>query len=532
MSVEVFDKLVAEAQPQIRNRSMSISNMLASAAQNAPSSLLQVAKDTVAPFADPVGTAESLKDLGLGLLQLAIPGEQPQEAKAKAVGEYFADRYGGLEEVKRTFATDPAGFLADASIILTGGAALATRAPGTVGRVAERARGLAESIDPINLAVSGAQAVSSGVSRGTPALVGLTTGTSGQSLQEAVRAGREGGTRQERFLSSMRGQEDATEIVTDAKDALSTIRGNATSEFKAGKEALQLGTKKIDFAPVAEKIDDLEKSFAFMDQTTLSPNGQRKLNQIKRFVNDWSKSKGMHTAQGLDVLKRKIDNIYPTGFNPGDQAAVVAQARDAVKKAIVEQVPDYNKVMAPYEKARKLELEIQRTLSLGDKNLADTALRKLQSVMRDNVNTNFGQRLNLVKELEDVGDYFLIPRIAGQELSSLAPRGLARVPASGVGLSSFTDPVAMAALPFTSPRIMGEAANLVGRGQRLLNVAQSKIGTPLQRQAIRNVSGEILATRPRQVSRAVGVLAGEEQRQEELEALRRMLNPTQQALMQ
>ena len=60
--------------------------------------------------------------------------------------------------------------------------------------------------------------------------------------------------------------------------------------------------------------------------------------------------------------------------------------------------------MRPYEQARRLEIEMQKALSLGDSSAADTALRKLQSVMRDNVNANFGSRLRLVEQLEKAGD--------------------------------------------------------------------------------------------------------------------------------
>ena len=53
------------------------------------------------------------------LLNLIIPGEQGNEQIAKEVGNFFAQRYGGLENIKKTFATDPIGMLSDVSIILT-----------------------------------------------------------------------------------------------------------------------------------------------------------------------------------------------------------------------------------------------------------------------------------------------------------------------------------------------------------------------------------------------------------------------------
>ena len=47
---------------------------------------------------------------------------------------------------------------------------------------------------------------------------------------------------------------------------------------------------------------------------------------------------------------------------------------------------------------------MQKALSLNNTASADTALRKLQSVVRNNVNANFGARLNLVEQRDSAGD--------------------------------------------------------------------------------------------------------------------------------
>jgi hypothetical protein len=44
----------------------------------------------------------------------------------------------------------------------------------------------------------------------------------------------------------------------------------------------------------------------------------------------------------------------------------------------------------------------------------------LQSALRNNVNTNYGNRLEMLKNL----DPDLVTEIAGQSLSNVAPRGL------------------------------------------------------------------------------------------------------------
>src|SRR5262245_41073889 len=108
------------------------------AISNIPASAGQFAYDIAQPFLHPIQTAENLRDLGLGVLEtLGVKSGDAHVQYADAVGRFFADRYGGLDNLKRTIANDPVGFLADASTVLTGGAAAAAKIPATAGRVAD-----------------------------------------------------------------------------------------------------------------------------------------------------------------------------------------------------------------------------------------------------------------------------------------------------------------------------------------------------------------------------------------------------------
>ena len=94
----------------------------------------------------------------------------------------------------------------------------------------------------------------------------------------------------------------------------------------------------------------------------------------------------------------------------------------------------------------------------------DTSLRKLQSVMRNNVNTNYGKRADLVEQLTQSGSPQLMESLAGQSMNAWTPRGLNKLLAGGVGAGALmSNPAMMAALPAMSPRIVGEAAHLAGR---------------------------------------------------------------------
>jgi hypothetical protein len=106
-------------------QTMTARQVAGQAFRNIPESGMQYGKDILTALTDPIGTAKSIGELGLGIIQLAIPGEQASEQQAKAVGQYFANRYGGMENIKKTIATDPVGFAGDVSVLLTGGASIA-----------------------------------------------------------------------------------------------------------------------------------------------------------------------------------------------------------------------------------------------------------------------------------------------------------------------------------------------------------------------------------------------------------------------
>ena len=195
----------------------------------------------------------------------------------------------------------------------------------------------------------------------------------------------------------------------------------------------------------------------------------------------------MHTAGGLDDLKIRLDDIYTEGMT--DQAKrVLSQTRNAVKDTIIAQSPTYEKTMKKYEEAVKLQREIEKALSLGKQSFADTAIRKLQSLTRNNANTSYGYRKELADELRTKGGVDLMPSLAGQSLSTWTPRGLVGQGADvgalasilyGIGsgnediASTAAGAIPLAAL--TSPKLMGLTAHGAGKlSNKALSPDQTK----------------------------------------------------------
>jgi hypothetical protein len=241
-------------------------------------------------------------------------------------------------------------------------------------------------------------------------------------------------------------------------------RGN---QYRSGMVDIAKDKTVIDFAPIDQAVQSLKTMGSFKGQT-INKNASGTVDEISSLVDNW---KGLdpaeyHTPEGLDALKKAIGDVRDaTQFGtPGRRAADTAY--NSIKTQIDSQAPTYAKVMKDYSQASDTLQEIEKALSLGNKASADTSMRKLQSLMRNNVNTNYGNRLDLAGTLEDNGAD-IMNAVAGQAASSLTPRGLQGLAATGAGVASLANPATLAVLPFTSPRLMGELAyglGSVGRG--------------------------------------------------------------------
>ena len=104
---------------------------------NLPESSLQLAKDTITPLVQPIETAKTLRDLGASVINLALP-EQYEigdngEKMARAVGDYFSDRYGSIDGVKKSFRDDPLGVASDIASVMS----LGVLGAGKLGKIAK-----------------------------------------------------------------------------------------------------------------------------------------------------------------------------------------------------------------------------------------------------------------------------------------------------------------------------------------------------------------------------------------------------------
>lgn len=329
-------------------------------------------------------------------------------------------------------------------------------------------------------------AVKFGAGKVLPSLLGdITTGAGGSAVKEAFNAGLTGGDAAQALTGSMRGNTPWGQVVEQAKDALANMRAERNAAYRSGMADISKDKTILSFEPIDNAMAKASSVKNFKGQD-LDPKTADVRSEIQAAIDNWRSLDPVeyHTPEGFDALKQQIGSIKDNLPYNTPQRVVADNAYNAVRKAISEQAPAYDKVMADYTKASEAVSDIQKELSLGAKGNPATALRKLQSVMRNNANTSWGARADMANTLADNGAPNLMPALAGQSLSAPMPRGMARwgdaAMAVGGGLAH-ANPLTLAALPLASPRVVGELAYGAGAGGRMFGNGLDAIGLPLPR---------------------------------------------------
>jgi len=472
--VEAATRL-AQIASQMQQRPLSAGEVAAGAIRNFPESALGLVSNLVTAVTSPIQTAKSVLDLGAGVLQAVLPenivqavGEDKASREvARKVGDFYVDRYGSVEGAKRAIATDPAGVLADAATVLYGAGGALRAIPGASQAAATTQR-LGSTIDPLAAATRGIGTI-------VPQVLGTTTGAGGEAIRQAFEAGRAGGERGRMFRENISGAVPQENVLTAAKQNLSVLRNVKSNQYRSGMVDISKDKTQLSFDGIDKALSKAENRTKFKNEITDAAAFDR-VTEAKSIIDRWKAldPAEYHTPEGMDALKQSIGSILE-GLDPKTNAYnTVNDIYGSVKNEIVKQAPVYANVMSDYTKATDQIREVEKALSLGNKASADTAMRKLQSLMRDNVQTNYGQRVSLAKELERRGGQMMMPGIAGQALQSFVPRGMSQV--TGGGLTGYLGfqgmlPQAAATASLSSPRLMGEAAYGAGLAARPVTAA-------------------------------------------------------------
>ena len=272
------------------------------------------------------------------------------------------------------------------------------------------------------------------------------------------------------FVESARGNIPMDAVVDEARGALQAMNQRKMQAYREGLQGA--------FAGAAEgplKFGDIEKSInTVLDQgafkgVDISRSTATMRDNIRGVVEQWKAldPAEFHGVEGLDAMRKALGDYVDSAPFGSPERRMANQAYFAVRQAIEKQAPGYGKVMRGYHEATNHLRDLERALSLGKTAATETALRKLQAVMRNDVTSAFGKRGEYARELADAGAGNLDVQLAGQALNPWTPRALASriggLGAGGAAVGGLVSPMALPLVAGASPRIVGAGAYRLGQ---------------------------------------------------------------------
>jgi hypothetical protein len=320
--------------------------------------------------------------------------------------------------------------------------------------------------------------------------LGLTTGVGGESIVQAAKAGAAGGEPGRLFKKALRGESDPFDVLDKARKNVADMGAQKAAAYRSGMADISNDKSILDFAGIDKALAGAFDVSHYKGEVK-NAKAADALSRIAGVINDWKAldPAQYHTPEGLDALKQRIGGIVESiPFEEKTARKVGRDMYQSVRSEIAKQAPTYDKVMKDYSSASDVIAEIEKALSLGNRASADTAMRKLQSLMRNNVQTNYGARTKLADQMIEAGGRDIYPELAGHTLNAWEPRGIGRGAAGIEALAAIVHPEIIPALLASSPRITGEAAYKAGQTARML---RGKPVTPIATTAImRSIQGE------------------------------------------
>ena len=473
----------------------------------------------VEALSNPVQTARGIADVAAGGFYNAMPAvvqrginaiEVNPEAQQRAiqtanvVGQELVKPYSSTQGFKQTVEEDPFRILSDVSM-LAGGAGAGLKAANIGAKTAQAGNVLSAAsnvLNPVTQAIAATKLVGKGAEAIGKGYLAAKSGVGMEPINQAIKAGAEGN---QTFVQNMRDKVPSLQVLDDAKSNLAQMNADKMKEYRSGMVDIKNDKTVLDLTGIDRALSDAENAMGFKKSGIAKyAEAVKALQKIRAKVDQFKNLDPVeyHTPEGLDFLKQslwedfgKLGREEKTAFSAGKQVY------DAVKSEINKQAPTYAQVMKGYSESSDLINEIERTLSLGDKASADTAMRKLQSLMRNNVNTNYGRRISLAQELSNAGGIDLMPALAGQAMNSELPRGFqgaTNVPTAYMAYGAGGWPLAVADLFTSSPRVVGETAYKYGQ---LANALSSPV------QTAKNIGGAAYSALPAQAQNALTAAA-------------------------
>lgn len=310
----------------------------------------------------------------------------------------------------------------------------------------------------IGAAIGGAIPVAGATLKGFGKLgkqvLGKTTGAGDKAVADAFLAGKAGDTS---FLKNMRGEINAEGIEKKVENSFNNLKKNRNMSYDQDITRLKQATadKKLDVNPVINDVKAIIKEEGGGADYLVDDDTARVLSKTKDTLNKFYKDKTRHNLEGFDNLKKALQNIKTQEGTNAER--VKTNISNSVKNQILKQSPEYKTINDAYAKDTELINDLKKVFSLNRNANSETVLKKIQSTARNNANTDYGYRAQLLNKLDPKGE--IQKEISANALNAWTPRGLFGSGAFYGGIFSANP----ALLAMSSPRAIGNIAYRTGQ---------------------------------------------------------------------
>lgn len=297
-------------------------------------SAYQYGSDIVGAIKHPVETGKAVMKTAVGAAEKLVPGEHPYEEYADLFVDIMKNRYGTVENFKRTLAEDPVGVTADlASLFMAGGTVVRGMGMGTkVSAAGAKVAKLGAAMEPLNVAARGVAApVRAGLKlipesfKLSPSKMYRSAVKFSTTLSENERLALARTALDEQIMPTLAGMEKLTDRITDISTRIDDLIEKAS-----------INGQKMP-------VKDLFKEFDILKKEALSTSGkpikaEKAIERVRTEIIKANEKLGRKELTPLEAqaLKKKIYRELESFYSRVRELPASVDAQMAVARATKE----------------------------------------------------------------------------------------------------------------------------------------------------------------------------------------------------
>lgn len=439
-------------------------------AWNIPWDTIQLVWELGKMVSNPVWTAKDIETLAWWILEWGINKvlwtdiytSEEKKAVIWWIKQSLQDNFWTFEKAKETIYQNPT----DTLLALQWWLNIAKKGITDPNKLAQIEK-IEQAINPINILKTEVWAVKWAIKwtaqwvweLGTQVL-GKTTWTSAETIKTAFK---QWWTKE--FQSALKWETTPQDILWWVKQGLEEIKMDKNKLYWEWAKILQANKNKLDIWDIQK---DLIKTIETDYKVKILNDWKLDFSQSKI---TWNTSKANiqsmyddlvawqdKTPDWLDTLKQRIQDYFRWVEDSWNSDRLSTILSNKIKDKITWEVPEYKTMMKDYEKVTNDLRDITKTLSLGKNIQSQTAITKLNSILRD----NFTARQDMVKLIEQYTGKNIQAQVAGASLNPALAKWLAWVITWWwIVFWQLANPAFWAWLWLASPRLIWEIAKTI-----------------------------------------------------------------------